>query len=236
MPSRREFFKTATGLMVGFNLVDSAVVPRLFAAGTAAPPVPGQLDTWLRIEQSGAIKVFTGKVDIGMGVRTCLTQVMAEELDVPISAIELIMGDTANTPDQGGVGGSNAISVGAKPMRNAAATARFLLVKMASDKLGVPVKTFRSRTASSVRSPTRRRASLMANWPTAASFMTRSRFPAEVTASMYKAKVSPRILPPTRSSANPFPGWISNPSFSEPRSTRRISASTACCTRVSSGR
>jgi CO/xanthine dehydrogenase Mo-binding subunit len=137
--SRREFFKTGTGLLIGFSFADSTIVPQLFAAGTAATPPAGQLDSWLRIEKAGAIKVFTGKVDIGMGVRTSLTQIVAEELDVPFTAIELIMGDTAITPDQGGVGGSTSIAAGAKPMRNAAATARFLLVQMASKKLGVPV-------------------------------------------------------------------------------------------------
>ncbi len=136
--SRRDFFKTGASLLIGFSLADSTVAPRLFAAGTAPTPAAGQLDSWLRIEKGGAIQVFTGKVDIGMGVRTSLSQIVAEELDVPLAAIELIMGDTATTPDQGGVGGSTSIANGAKPMRNAAATARFLLVEMASNKLGVP--------------------------------------------------------------------------------------------------
>jgi CO/xanthine dehydrogenase Mo-binding subunit len=73
-----------------------------------------------------------------MGVQTALIQVVAEELDVPPARIQLIMGDTATTPDQGGVGGSTSISAGAKPLRNAAAAARFLLVRLASEKLGAP--------------------------------------------------------------------------------------------------
>jgi len=137
--SRREFFKAGTGLLIGFSLADSTITAQLFdPAATAPTPAAGQLDSWLRIEKGGAIQVFTGKVDIGMGVRTSLSQIVAEELDVPLAAVELIMGDTATTPDQGGVGGSTSIANGAKPMRNAAATARFLLVGMASKKLGVP--------------------------------------------------------------------------------------------------
>jgi len=136
--SRRDFFKAGSGLVIGFSLADSAILPQLFAAGTAANPAPGQLDSWLRIEKDETIKVFTGKVDIGMGVRTGLGQIVAEELDVPFNRVELVMGDTAETPDQGGVGGSTSISAGAKPMRNAAATARLLLVQLASNKLGVP--------------------------------------------------------------------------------------------------
>jgi len=137
--SRRDFIKTGSGLVLGFSLVDSAVVPHLVAADTAVAPAPGRLDAWLRIADDESIQVFTGKVEIGMGVQTSLTQIVAEELDVPFARVHLVMGDTANTPDQGGVGGSTSIAAGAKPLRNAAASARFLLLQMASDKLDVPV-------------------------------------------------------------------------------------------------
>ena len=134
--SRRGFLKTG-GLLIGFSLSDSGVLPRLAAADTAENPTPGHLDSWLRIGQDESIRVFTGKVDIGMGVGTGLVQVVAEELDVAPDRIRLVMGDTAATPDQGGVGGSTSISAGALPLRNAAATARFHLLQLASARLGV---------------------------------------------------------------------------------------------------
>jgi CO/xanthine dehydrogenase Mo-binding subunit len=136
--SRRHFFKAAGGLLVGFSLSDSGIGPHLLAADTAVTPAPGRLDAWLRIGKDDSIRVFTGKVDIGMGVQTGLIQVVAEELDVTPSRIQVTMGDTAATPDQGGVGGSTSISAGAKPLRNAAATARFLLLQLASSRLGEP--------------------------------------------------------------------------------------------------
>ncbi|HVB38651.1 MAG TPA: molybdopterin cofactor-binding domain-containing protein, partial [Vicinamibacterales bacterium] len=74
-----------------------------------------------------------------MGVETALAQIVAEELDVPVGHVGFVMGDTSRTPDQGGVGGSTSISNGAKPLRNAAATARALLLQAASRQLGVPV-------------------------------------------------------------------------------------------------
>jgi nicotinate dehydrogenase subunit B len=129
--SRREFLAIGGGLLVGFNL-------RVVAADSAATPAPGRLDSWLRIGKDDSIRVFTGKVDIGMGVGTALMQVVAEELDVPVARVELVMGDTNTTPDQGGVGGSTSISSGAKPLRNAAAAARRLLEQLASSRLGVP--------------------------------------------------------------------------------------------------
>jgi len=136
--SRRSFLKAGGGLLIGFSLSDSRVLPQLMAAETSANPAPGRLDAWLRVGTDGGIRVFTGKVDIGMGVQTALSQIVADELDVAFDRIELVMGDTAETPDQGGVGGSTSISAGAKPLRNAAATARLMLLQLASTKLGAP--------------------------------------------------------------------------------------------------
>jgi CO/xanthine dehydrogenase Mo-binding subunit len=133
--SRREFL-TLGGLLIGFSLSDSGSLPRLVAAETVAAPAPALLDAWLRIGMDESVHVFTGKVDIGMGVRTALMQIVAEELDVPFRHVELVMGDTATTPDQGGVGGSTSISAGAKPLRNAAAAARQLLLELAARRFG----------------------------------------------------------------------------------------------------
>jgi CO/xanthine dehydrogenase Mo-binding subunit len=126
--------------LIGFSLSDPDILPRLVAADTAPSPQPGRLDAWLRIGKDEIVRVSTGKVDIGMGVQTALIQVVAEELGVPTARVQLVMGDTATTPDQGGVGGSTSISAGAKPLRNAAATARFLLLQLASHQLGTPAE------------------------------------------------------------------------------------------------
>ena len=141
--SRREFVKDAGGLLIGFSLVDQATLPRLLAAAPADEalqvPAPGRLDGWLRIEQDETIRVFTGKAEIGMGVQTALSQIVAEELDAPFEHISFVMGDTATTPDQGGVGGSTSVAQGGKPLRNAAATARLVLMQLASQRLGAPI-------------------------------------------------------------------------------------------------
>ena len=138
--SRRDFFKVGGGLVIGFSLADSGVSPRLMAADTSVTPSPARLDAWLRIGKDESVQVFTGKVDIGMGVQTALMQVVAEELDIAPERVHLVMGDTAATPDQGGVGGSTSISAGAKPLQNAAACARLHLLQLASGRLGTPVE------------------------------------------------------------------------------------------------
>jgi nicotinate dehydrogenase subunit B len=139
--SRRDFVKDAGGLLIGFSLVDAAVVPRLFAqagAGPLAAPSPKRLDAWLRIGADGGVRVFTGKLEIGMGVDTALAQIVAEELDLAPSRVTFVLGDTGSTTDQGGVGGSTSISLGSRPLRNVAATARAALLQLGSRRLGVP--------------------------------------------------------------------------------------------------
>jgi nicotinate dehydrogenase subunit B len=141
--SRREFVKDAGGLLIGFSLADSAVLPRVLAAAspeTITAPSPSRLDSWLRIDKEGIVHVFTGKPEIGMGVSTAYAQIVAEELDVPIDRVVLVMADTATTTNQGGVGGSTSIMLGSKPLRNAAANARYLLTQLASRRLGVPAE------------------------------------------------------------------------------------------------
>ncbi len=139
--TRRDFVKDAGGLLIGFSLAESAVLPRVLAAAvpeSIAAPSPNRLDSWLRIGKDGIVQVFTGKPEIGMGVSTAYAQIVAEELDVPFDRVRLVMADTASTTNQGGVGGSTSIMLGAKPLRNAAANARYLLVQSASRRLGVP--------------------------------------------------------------------------------------------------
>ena len=146
--SRREFVRDAGGLLIGFSLADATVLPRVLAASpedAMESPSPGRLDAWLRIEKDGAIRVFTGKVEIGMGVETGFAQIVAEELDVSPESVRFVMGDTATTTDQGGVGGSTSIMLGAKPLRNVAATARLLLLQLGGKHLGAPLEQLRVR-------------------------------------------------------------------------------------------
>jgi nicotinate dehydrogenase subunit B len=142
--SRRQFVKDAGGLLIGFSLGDPAALPGILRISSSpealhAPPA-ARLDSWLRLAPDGTIHVFTGKTDIGMGVQTALLQIVAEELDVSPQSVSFTMGDTASTVDQGGVGGSTSLMLGSKPLRNAAATARFLLLRLASSRFDVPVE------------------------------------------------------------------------------------------------
>ncbi len=90
--------------------------------------------------------------------KTALSQIVAEELDVPVSSVEVVQGDTARTPDQGYTAGSKTLQLGAQPIRQAAAEARSILLELAAARLGVAASdlTVKAGVLHLVREPGRR--------------------------------------------------------------------------------
>lgn len=99
-----------------------------------------RLDRWLRINRDGTVTAFPGKVEIGQGILTALTQIVAEELDVSLERIRLAPTDTSYSPDEGVTSGSRSIQEGGTALRHAAAEARELLLARAAKKLGVSLE------------------------------------------------------------------------------------------------
>lgn len=100
-----------------------------------------RLDDWLAIEPDGTVIVYSGKVELGTGVRTALAQIVAEELDVPLARIQMVMGETGRTPDEGYTAGSKTIETSGMILRRAAATAREALLEMAASELNTTPDT-----------------------------------------------------------------------------------------------
>lgn len=141
--SRRDFLKTGGILIVSFSIPSTLLAQSGSAAEKPKAPdkVPlDQLDSWLKIGADGTVQAFVGKVETGMGITTCFMQFVAEELDVPIERVKIVMSDTAVTPDQGGTGSSNGIVTGGEALRKAAAEARQFLLGLASARLGAPIE------------------------------------------------------------------------------------------------
>ncbi|MGO9629482.1 MAG: molybdopterin cofactor-binding domain-containing protein [Xanthobacteraceae bacterium] len=139
IPSRRDVLKTGGALVVGFSLAGHA--QQAFAEQTAAakPLALTSVDTFLAIDSAGAVTIYSGKVDLGTGVRTALAQIAAEELEVPFRSVTIVQGDTALTPDQGPTFGSLSIQVGGVQIRNACALAKNALLELAAKHLGANV-------------------------------------------------------------------------------------------------
>ena len=87
------------------------------ARGFRQPQTLAHLDAWIRVDASGAITVFTGKAELGQGIRTALMQIAAEQLDVDFGHIKLITADTALTPNEGYTAGSHSVQDAAPPSR-----------------------------------------------------------------------------------------------------------------------
>src|SRR5512145_2244511 len=136
--TRREFLIGTGALVVSFSLTPGREPHALAQAGQAKPVALDQVDSFLAIHRDGTVTMYTGKVDLGTGIRIALPQMVAEELDVAIDKVKLVEGDTALTPDQGPTWGSLSIQVAGVQLRQAAATARKVLVDMAVQKLGMP--------------------------------------------------------------------------------------------------
>src|SRR5436190_10934190 len=141
--SRRDLLK-AGALVVRFNLFDplTRVLGQGLQGGTPLSNAGGlpadQLDSWLAIAPDGMVSVFTSKVDLGTGTGTALGQIVAEELDVPISKISMEIGDTTKSVDQGRTSASRTLERAGPQLRQAAAAARQELLKRAAVQLGAP--------------------------------------------------------------------------------------------------
>src|SRR5262245_61595667 len=107
---RRGMLAGCGALIVSFSLGRALAQPQ-----AGAPRRPGSLatapylDSWIRIDADGAITVFTGKAELGQGLRTALCQIAADELDVPLNAIKLVTADTGLTANEGYTAGSHSM-------------------------------------------------------------------------------------------------------------------------------
>src|SRR5947199_6172408 len=114
------------------------------ASGTLSVVRPagaeGAFETFVKISADGSVTAYNGHVDLGTGIRTALGQIVAEELDVSLARVIVVLGDSSRVPDQGATIASETIQVSAVPLRNAAAQARIFLIARAAERLELPVE------------------------------------------------------------------------------------------------
>ncbi|MEW6763349.1 MAG: molybdopterin cofactor-binding domain-containing protein [Pseudomonadota bacterium] len=148
-PGRRRFLKSGGALTLSFALP-------LRAASDAGLPgsldkVPW-LDAWIRVGADNRVTVFTGKAELGQGIKTALMQLAAHELRLDPGRMMLVSADTERTPDEGYTAGSHSMQDSGTALRHAAAQVRQLLYERAAARLKAPVDSlllsngvFRSR-------------------------------------------------------------------------------------------
>ena len=149
--SRRAVLQGAGALIVSFTLspVVAQEADRAKAAG-AAPKLPGSLshapflDAWIRIDADGSATAFTGKAELGQGIKTALLQIAAEELGMPVNRLTLVTADTGLTPNEGYTAGSHSTQDSGTALRNAAAQAREILIGEAAKRLNMPAEKLKA--------------------------------------------------------------------------------------------
>ena len=85
------------------------------------------MDAWIRVDANKEITIFTGKAELGQGIKTALLQIAAEELEVEVARIRIVTADTAATPNEGYTAGSNSLKDSGTAIRQAAAEMRALM-------------------------------------------------------------------------------------------------------------
>ncbi len=149
LQSRRKFLQHVGYISVSFSLfdcigkADPAMASRVDYLGNL-PGVMKQankVNSWLEVLGDGRVRVLSGKVELGQGIRVAIQMVAAEELDMDLEKVEVHLAETGVTPNEGYTSGSASIKNSAMSVRYAAATARRELLKLASTKLNVPMES-----------------------------------------------------------------------------------------------
>ncbi len=151
--SRRTFIKVGavagTGLTIGIYFK--------VKAGPGMPPTDAAFapNAWLRIDTDGTITFVIGKSEMGQGITTALPQLIAEELEVPLESVTLAFapahpayGDPTMKMQM--TGGSTSVPTGWEPLREAGATARWLLREAAAQRWGVAADQVRMSDGTAV--------------------------------------------------------------------------------------
>ncbi|WP_178113597.1 molybdopterin cofactor-binding domain-containing protein [Pseudomonas sp. ANT_H12B] len=134
IPTRDQLL-AKTGVLL---IVDDILPPSGPVAKGGTPLIkPKELGLFIAICDDGRVYAFNGHVDLGTGIRTSLAQIVAEELDLPLEQVCMVLGDTERVPNQGATIASATLQISAIPLRNAAAEARRFLLETAAERWAV---------------------------------------------------------------------------------------------------
>lgn len=143
--SRRDFIKQLGCVSIGFSLLGpQALKGRAPVADCEMNPfLEDSVNAWLQVLEDGRVKIFTGKMELGQGIRIAVAQVAAEELNMSPDLVEVNLAETGVTANEGYTAGSRSIESSAMSIRKAAATAREILLEMAAKRLNAEASTLK---------------------------------------------------------------------------------------------
>lgn len=157
--TRRNFFRLVGG-GVGVALTVSDVLASTLTADLqnleSEHLDDNTIAAWIHINEAGRIVVYTGKVEVGQNIRTSLTQIVAEELRVSVTDIDMVMGDTSLVPYDRGTFGSLTTPNMSPILRKAAASLREVLVELAASQWKVSASSLRAEGGKVIQASSRK--------------------------------------------------------------------------------
>lgn len=132
--TRRTFIKNTGYVAIGFSMIPETVLSYESCGFEEVIMQDPRVKDWFQVLEDGRILIFTGKMELGQGIRIAIAQVAAEELNMDIDQVEVHLAETKTTPNEGYTAGSRSITQSAMNVRKAAATAADILLETASEK------------------------------------------------------------------------------------------------------
>lgn len=144
--SRREFIKLfGGGIVILVSIRDAEALLQETRRRRFRPELPEDFNAFLRIGEDGRVSCFTGKIEMGQGVIISLAQMLADELEVSFSSVDMVMGDTDLCPWDMGTFGSMTTRFFGPPLREAAAKAKAVLMELAAEYLQTPLNQLKAK-------------------------------------------------------------------------------------------
>jgi len=138
---RRDFLRSgAAGLFVLFFVDRAGALQEPARLPSGRQGYPTDFNAYLHVNADGRVTCLVGKIEMGQGVSTSLAQLLAEEMDVPLTSVDIVLGDTDLCPWDMGTFGSLSIRQFGPVLKDAAAEARAVLLLMAAERLQVPAE------------------------------------------------------------------------------------------------
>jgi isoquinoline 1-oxidoreductase len=144
--TRREFLKlTGAGVVVFFFHGKTEAQQEQGSRAFFRQQAPDDFNAFLRIGEDGKVTCFTGKIEMGQGIITSLAQMLAEELDVPLESVQMVMGDTELCPWDMGTFGSLSTRYFGPTLVAAAAEAKAVLMELGAEALHTPLNRLQTQ-------------------------------------------------------------------------------------------
>jgi len=143
---RRQFLQLlGGGIVVCFTVPNSLDAQEGERRRGFGQQLPQDFNAFVRIAEDGRVSGFTGKVEYGQGILTSMAQILAEELDVPLDSVDMVMGDTDLCPWDMGTFGTMSTRIFGPALRAAAAEARAALIEVAAEQWQAPKERLKTK-------------------------------------------------------------------------------------------